>query len=32
MIAAAAWWRLAADGPTRLDDGVDPTLGLGRPA
>jgi N6-L-threonylcarbamoyladenine synthase len=28
MIAAAAWWRLAADGPTPLDDGVDPTLGL----
>ncbi|HSO94517.1 MAG TPA: tRNA (adenosine(37)-N6)-threonylcarbamoyltransferase complex transferase subunit TsaD [Acidimicrobiia bacterium] len=28
MIAAAAWWRLDADGPTPLDDGVDPTLGL----
>jgi len=28
MIAAAAWWRLASDGPTPLDDGVDPTLGL----
>jgi N6-L-threonylcarbamoyladenine synthase len=28
MIAAAAWFRLAADGPTPLDDGVDPTLGL----
>ena len=28
MIAAAAWWRWRADGPTPLDDGVDPTLGL----
>jgi N6-L-threonylcarbamoyladenine synthase len=28
MIAAAAWWRLRADGPTPLDDGVEPTLGL----
>jgi N6-L-threonylcarbamoyladenine synthase len=28
MIAAAAWWRLQADGPTPLDDGVEPTLGL----
>ncbi len=29
MIAAAAWWRLEAVGPTPLDDGVDPTAGLG---
>ena len=28
MIAATAWWRLAADGPTPLDDGVVPSLGL----
>jgi hypothetical protein len=28
MIAAAAWWRLRADGPTPLDDGVDPSLPL----
>jgi N6-L-threonylcarbamoyladenine synthase len=28
MIAAAAWWRLEAVGPTPLDDGVDPTAGL----
>jgi N6-L-threonylcarbamoyladenine synthase len=28
MIAAAAWWRLRSDGPTPLDDGVDPTLAL----
>jgi len=28
MIAAAAWWRLRADGPTPLDAGVDPGLGL----
>ena len=28
MIAAAAWWRLRADGPTPLDDGVDPNLRL----
>ncbi len=28
MIAAAAWWRWQADGPTPLDDGVEPTLGL----
>ena len=26
MIAAAAWWRLRADGPTPLDAGVDPGL------
>jgi len=26
MIAAAAWWRLRADGPTPLDTGVDPGL------
>jgi hypothetical protein len=32
MIAAAAWWRWQADGPTPLDDGVEPALllpGLG---
>jgi len=29
MIAAAAAVRLAADGPTPLDAGVDPNLGLG---
>jgi N6-L-threonylcarbamoyladenine synthase len=28
MIAAAAWWRLQADGPTPLDHGIDPTLPL----
>ena len=28
MIAAAAWWRLRADGPTPLDAGVDPSLPL----
>jgi tRNA N6-adenosine threonylcarbamoyltransferase len=28
MIAATAWWRLRADGPTPLDDGVDPNLKL----
>ena len=28
MIAATAWWRLAADGPTPLDAGVDPGLRL----
>ena len=28
MIAAAGWWRWRTDGPTPLDDGVDPTLGL----
>ncbi len=30
MIAAVAWWRLQTVGPTPLDDGVDPTLGLTR--
>ena len=29
MIAATAWWRLAADGPTPLDAGADPNLRLG---
>ncbi len=28
MIGAAAWWRLRQDGPTPLDAGVDPVLGL----
>jgi N6-L-threonylcarbamoyladenine synthase len=28
MVAAAAWWRLGADGPTPLDQGADPNLGL----
>jgi N6-L-threonylcarbamoyladenine synthase len=28
MIAATAWWRLRADGPTPLDSGVDPGLAL----
>jgi N6-L-threonylcarbamoyladenine synthase len=28
MIAAAAWWQLRADGPSRLDDGTDPNLRL----
>jgi N6-L-threonylcarbamoyladenine synthase len=28
MVAAAAWWRLAADGPSRLDHGADPNLRL----
>ncbi len=28
MIAAAAWWRLGADGPTPLDTGADPNLRL----
>ena len=28
MVAAAAWWRLAADGPTPLDAGADPELPL----
>ena len=26
MVAACAWWRFAADGPTPLDDGVAPSL------
>ncbi len=29
MIAATAWWRLRADGPTPLDAGADPNLRLG---
>ena len=28
MIAATAWWRLRADGPTPLDAGIDPSLAL----
>ena len=28
MIAATAWWRLVADGPTPLGSGIDPNLGL----
>jgi N6-L-threonylcarbamoyladenine synthase len=28
MVAAAAWWRLQADGPTPLDAGADPNLRL----
>jgi N6-L-threonylcarbamoyladenine synthase len=28
MIAATAWWRLDADGPTPLDAGIVPSLGL----
>ncbi|MGI8663707.1 MAG: tRNA (adenosine(37)-N6)-threonylcarbamoyltransferase complex transferase subunit TsaD [Acidimicrobiales bacterium] len=28
MIAAAGWWRLRSDGPTPLDAGADPNLGL----
>ena len=28
MVAAAAWWRLEADGPTPLDAGADPNLRL----
>ena len=31
MIAAAGWWRWRSEGASRLDDGVDPTLGLPRP-
>jgi len=30
MIAATAWWRLGADGPTPLDGGAHPGLGLTR--
>jgi N6-L-threonylcarbamoyladenine synthase len=29
MIASAAWWRLQADGPSSLEVGVDPGLGIG---
>ncbi len=32
MVATAAWWRLRADGPTPLDVGADPGLGLGSTA
>ena len=28
MVAAAAWWRYRADGPTPLDIGVNPNLRL----
>ena len=28
MVAAAAWWRWRSDGPTALDAGADPGLGL----
>ncbi|CAN5227458.1 tRNA (adenosine(37)-N6)-threonylcarbamoyltransferase complex transferase subunit TsaD [soil metagenome] len=28
MVGAAAWWRLASDGPSPLDLGADPNLGL----
>jgi N6-L-threonylcarbamoyladenine synthase len=28
MVAAAAWWRLASDGPSGLDHGADPNLRL----
>ncbi len=28
MVAATAWWRLRQDGPTPLDAGAQPTLGL----
>jgi N6-L-threonylcarbamoyladenine synthase len=28
MIAGAAWWRLESDGPTPLDAGIAPSLGL----
>ena len=28
MVAAAAWWRLRADGPSELTVGADPSLGL----
>jgi N6-L-threonylcarbamoyladenine synthase len=28
MVASVAWWRLRADGPSRLDTGADPSLGL----
>ena len=29
MVAAAAWWRFRADGPSPLDTGADPNLRLG---
>jgi N6-L-threonylcarbamoyladenine synthase len=29
MVAACAWWRLRTDGPTPLEDGIDPALRLG---
>ena len=29
MVAGCAWWRFRADGPTPLDDGVDPGLRIG---
>ena len=32
MVAAVAWWRLRADGPTPLDAGADPGLRLPVPA
>jgi N6-L-threonylcarbamoyladenine synthase len=28
MVAAVAWWRLRSDGPSPLDTGADPSLGL----
>ncbi|CAN5777698.1 tRNA (adenosine(37)-N6)-threonylcarbamoyltransferase complex transferase subunit TsaD [soil metagenome] len=28
MVAAAAWWRLGSDGPSPLDTGAEPNLGL----
>ena len=28
MVAAAGWWRLRSDGPSPLDTGADPNLGL----
>jgi N6-L-threonylcarbamoyladenine synthase len=28
MVAAAAWYRLRDDGPTALDAGADPNLGI----
>jgi N6-L-threonylcarbamoyladenine synthase len=28
MVAAAGFWRLRSDGPTPLDAGADPNLGL----
>ena len=28
MVAAAGWWRLGSDGPSPLDTGADPNLGL----